>query len=68
MHAGSNFSYDEVAQVPNVLIAGIALVVLTISCALFICKPLYPLLNWVLPHVGAGMLLSCNLHGLSYHM
>lgn len=50
---GSNFSFEEVAQVPNVLVAGIALVVLTISCALFLCKPLYPLINWVLPRVGA---------------
>ncbi len=60
--AGSNFSYEEVAEVPNVFVAGIALVVLTLSCALFICKPLYPIINRLLPYVGSGV----SLHLYSY--
>ena len=42
---------------PNVFVAGIALVVLTLSCALFICKPLYPIINGLLPYVGSGVSL-----------
>ncbi len=56
--AGSNFSYEEVAEVPNVFAAGIALVILTLSCALFICKPLYPITNGLLPYIGSGISLQ----------
>lgn len=45
---------------PNVFAAGIALVMLTLSCALFICKPLYPIINGLLPYVGSGV--SLHLH------
>lgn len=64
--AGSNFSYEEVAEVPNVFVAGIALVMLTLSCALFICKPLYPIINRLLPYVGSGV--SPYLHSYLYLM
>lgn len=47
---------------PNVFVAGIALVLLTLSCALFICKPLYPIINTLLPYVGSG----ASLHLYSY--
>ena len=68
--AGSNFSYEEVAEVPNAFVAGIALVVLTLSCALFICKPLYPIINRLLPYIGAGVsphLCSYPLLGVVPH-
>ncbi|DBA91626.1 TPA: hypothetical protein ACH3X1_003234 [Trebouxia sp. C0004] len=50
---GSDFSYEEFAEVPNVFVAGIALVMLTLSCALFLCKPLYPIINRLLPYLGS---------------
>lgn len=49
---------------PNVFVAGIALVVLTLSCALFICKPLHPIINRLLPYVGSGVPLC--LHSCLY--
>jgi len=52
--AGNNFSYEEVLALPNIFVATLALFVLTISCALFICKPLHPLIKRLLPYVGSG--------------
>lgn len=43
---------------PNVVVAAIGLAVMTLACAIFICRPLHPLIAKVLPSIGAGALSS----------
>lgn len=60
--AGTDFSFEEVQEVPNVLVALIILAVYTVAVLLFMLKPLHPIFRRVLPYVGAGTkrLLHCT--------
>lgn len=49
---GTDFSYEEVMEVPNALVASLGLAVMTVACAIFICRPLHPLLSRLLPKIG----------------
>ena len=57
---GTDFSYEECQEVPNVFVAAIGLAVLTLACAIFICRPLHPLLSKILPSIGAGASFSSH--------
>ena len=63
--SGTDFSYEECQEVPNVIVAAIGLAVLTLACAIFICRPLHPLLARVLPSIGAGAAFSSQ-HGTAW--
>lgn len=43
------------------MVAAIALLMLTFSCAMFICKPLHPLINRLLSYVGSSKLQMLGL-------
>lgn len=45
-------------EVPNALVASLGLAVMTVACAIFICRPLHPLLSRLLPKIGGGVTTS----------
>ena len=53
--AGSDFSFEEVQEVPNGVVALIILAVYVVTVLLFMLKPLHPIFRRVLPYVGAGI-------------